>query len=111
MSDNNHISEGQALDEWLEVMEYDRDHAIKQLEEAYDQLTTQMHEAKHAEVGATIQCAQCGKRIVKKTYHKVFCSNAKTHGNNNCKDRYHNRINGIKEYLNIIEFEQKNSND
>ena len=96
---DNYISEGKALDEWLEVMEESHDYALDQLNEAYDQLTTQMHEARHAEVGATIQCAQCRKRITKKTYHKVFCSNARTHGRKNCKDLYHNRVKGIQDTL------------
>lgn len=46
--------------------------------------------AKDAETGCTIKCPWCEKLIVKKTYHKIFCSNQKTHGKNNCKDKYWN---------------------
>lgn len=46
--------------------------------------------AKQAETGCTIKCPWCEKLILKKTYHKIFCSNQKTHGKNNCKDKYWN---------------------
>ena len=36
-----------------------------------------------AEVGATIDCPTCDRRIVKTAYNKRFCSTS-------CKDRYHN---------------------
>lgn len=46
--------------------------------------------ATQAETGCTIKCPWCEKLILKRTYHKIFCSNQKTHGKNNCKDKYWN---------------------
>ena len=40
--------------------------------------------AKNAKVGETITCANCGKKIIKKTYQQKFCCD-------NCKNKYHNR--------------------
>lgn len=50
------------------------------------------NKAKDAETGCTIACPWCEKLILKKTYHKIFCSNQKTNGKNNCKDHYWNNI-------------------
>lgn len=47
--------------------------------------------ADRAETGATIECPWCKKYIVKRTYHKKFCSNGKQ-GAKNCKDLYWNNI-------------------
>ena len=52
--------------------------------------------AKAANVGDTIQCPVCGQRIVKTTYHKVFCSNQKTKKNGNCKDQYWNVVDEVR---------------
>lgn len=38
-----------------------------------------------AKIGSTIHCPSCGKKIVKTTYHKKFCSTG-------CKDRFWNRF-------------------
>ena len=40
--------------------------------------------AKNAKVGETITCANCGKKMVKKTYQQKFCCDR-------CKIKYHNR--------------------
>lgn len=48
--------------------------------------------ATNAETGATIRCPFCNKAFVKNTYNKMFCSNARTHKKNNCKDRYWNFV-------------------
>ena len=52
--------------------------------------------AKNAETGCTIKCPWCEKLILKKTYHKIFCSNQKTRGKNNCKDHYWNNVSDQK---------------
>lgn len=79
------------------------EHFEEQMETEYQQvlngLRQRMSDARRAEVGATIRCAQCGKLMVKTSYQRVFCSNAKTHGKHNCKDLYHNRIAGLKGHL------------
>jgi hypothetical protein len=51
--------------------------------------------AKAAKVGTVIECACCGKQVLKTSYQMAFCSNGKNRknqllGNNNCKDRYWN---------------------
>jgi len=63
---------------------------LKSLEEA-------IQEAKDAKVGDMVSCPNCGAETRKTTYHKVFCSNRKTHGRKNCKDQYHNRVKALKE--------------
>lgn len=50
--------------------------------------------AKHTKTGCTMTCPGCGKRIVKTTYNKVFCSNGRTvKGRSSCKDYFWNVIN------------------
>lgn len=60
-------------------------HDVEALKHRYEQ-------AKEAEVGSLIFCAMCGTPIRKTTYHKAFCSNQKTGGRHNCKDRYWNTV-------------------
>lgn len=49
--------------------------------------------AKSAKVGDTVCCAGCGKKFIKTTYNKTFCSNGRTtKGKSSCKDRYHNMM-------------------
>lgn len=44
-----------------------------------------------AKVGSKLSCPVCGVSFLKTTYHKVFCSNQKTHrGKSSCKDQYWN---------------------
>jgi hypothetical protein len=45
-----------------------------------------------AKVSAMIKCPTCGKEHMKSAYNKVFCSNHRTAGNRNCKDRYWNIV-------------------
>lgn len=40
--------------------------------------------------GETAQCAMCGKDFVKRHVDQAFCSNARTSGKDNCKDRFWN---------------------
>lgn len=65
-------------------------------------LTIAKVKAQNAKTGETIKCAQCGKRMVKNHHSKVFCSNQRTHGKRNCKDKYHNRVKGLKFALDLI---------
>ena len=58
----------------------------------YDGLTkkeARYYDNKRSEVGTTIRCANCGKRILKKSYQTQFCSNK---GRGNCKDTYWNNV-------------------
>ena len=54
---------------------------------------------KRSEVGATIRCASCGKRILKKSYQTQFCSNK---GRGNCKDTYWNNVSGKRREMAYI---------
>lgn len=68
----------------------------KQFEERLQAMVSAM-EAKYnanlrADTGSIIECPVCSKKFKKATYHKVFCSNQKTHGAENCKDRYWNTV-------------------
>lgn len=64
--------------------------------------------AKKAIVGSTIRCPYCNKNHTKNTYQKVFCSNQKTRGRNNCKDNFWNTVDPNKRcrdtpyYQNVI---------
>jgi hypothetical protein len=51
--------------------------------------------AKSAKKGETFKCPYCGRKTLKTTYHKKFCSNRKTAGQENCKDFYWNAIRDI----------------
>lgn len=48
--------------------------------------------AKEASVGSEINCPYCGCKFKKDVYNKVFCSNAKSKGNKNCKDNFWNKV-------------------
>lgn len=47
------------------------------------------YDNKRSEVGTTIRCACCGRRLLKKSYQTQFCSNK---GKSNCKDKYWNNV-------------------
>jgi hypothetical protein len=42
-----------------------------------------------SQIGTTIRCACCGKRILKSNYQTQFCRNK---GSGNCKDQYWNNV-------------------
>ena len=48
--------------------------------------------AKKAKTGEDILCPNCNTLHNKATYHKVFCSNAKTRASRNCKDAFWNKV-------------------
>jgi len=45
-----------------------------------------MNESK-SKIGDLIECENCGKEMIKKSYQSKFCSNK---GKGNCKDAFHN---------------------
>jgi hypothetical protein len=72
----------------------------EQGQKSLDDRVSRYRAANAAEVGATIPCANCGKLIIKTTYHKKFCSNQKNKSRknkhkikNSCKDQYWNLVN------------------
>lgn len=62
----------------------------------HDKLATGLVEKYHTNrgltVGSAMNCPTCGRAIVKKTYHHVFCKK-KRPGRSNCKDQYWNITN------------------
>ena len=55
-------------------------------------MVSRYHVAEAAKVGDMIECPNCGIKHMKSAYNKIFCSNHKTKGNRNCKDRYWNIV-------------------
>ena len=92
MTYDDHMTEGQYMDTYYDEDEPSIRHTVILMDLRHALMT-----AKNAKVGSTFACPNCGKRIVKSTYHKTFCSNAKTHGKRNCKDQFHNRIRALEE--------------
>lgn len=84
-------------------MNMQRDDSFRNLSKVLKGLKDAKAAAENAEVGATVHCAQCNKAIVKNHYAKVFCSNQRTHGKHNCKDKYHNRVKGLTRALSGLE--------
>lgn len=69
-----------------------RDSLDRETEKGRQEMQFAYFDAKRAQVGATIRCPVCHKLTVKTTYHKVFCSNGRTKGRGNCKDKYWNFV-------------------
>lgn len=61
-----------------------------------DRLATIMNErykaAKTASTGSNIRCPACGTSFVKNVFSKLFCTNQRSAGRLNCKDRYWNAV-------------------
>ena len=106
----NGQSEGDALSDWLEGEFVDIDGSYMSEAQLRTQararntakrvakLRARYKAAKAARVGEIIECAFCGRRIIKTTYHKAFCSNGKTRkgAGGNCKDRYWNTVDEVR---------------
>jgi hypothetical protein len=96
------MTEAEAMDDMLPVeggIDEGEEHFQQELEEkranTVKMLKRARNDALKAEVGSTIQCAQCGKRIVKKHPKGVFCTNQRNYGKGNCKDRWNNRVKAL----------------
>lgn len=91
--------EADALNDWSDEGEaYCREKDLEDYYKEIDAMKGRYDAARRAETKATILCPVCKRRIIKTTYHKVFCSNAKTHGKNNCKDKYWNRVDDTRRF-------------
>lgn len=55
-----------------------------------EEMIARYQAARSAPIGSQIQCPTCDREHQKTTYHKVFCSNSRSHGKHNCKDKYWN---------------------
>ena len=102
---DNDISEAKAMELNSDMgaeeyfREWQEDQYVSERQAALSRLRRNMEDAKRAQVGSTIRCAQCERRMVKTSYQKRFCSNARTHGKKNCKDLWHNRVAGLSAYI------------
>lgn len=56
-----------------------------------------------AEVGATIECASCSRKIVKRSYQQKFCPSARKGKRSRCLDRYHNVMNPRGKFAHLAE--------
>lgn len=73
-------------------LDEDRGYDTEVMESMIENMLQRYDRCCNSKIGSTINCPYCGKSFIKKTYHKVFCSNQKTHGRKNCKDRYWNTV-------------------
>lgn len=76
---------------------YDNDTLRHDLErqDQINKMSDRFYENARAEMGATIECACCGRKVVKKHYQQKFCpptgkGKSKRY---RCKDKYHNITN------------------
>jgi hypothetical protein len=83
-------TEAEALEESITPQEHEETRLMLRQASMVDSLEQRLETVKSAKVGDTVNCPACDREMVKTTYHKTFCSNAKTHGKRNCKDRFHN---------------------
>jgi len=103
---SDYVTEAEAIDDAAAFAEEKVDETRKLLaheiiaerENALEGLQRAKAEAQRAEVGATIHCAQCGTPMKKRHPKAAFCTNHR-HGPNNCKDRWRNRVEGLRAYL------------
>ena len=107
MSNDDYISEGEALSDWLEgVMDLEEKYDDEEdYEEKKSPLLSNLKpnavdvytKNKASKVGEIIRCPTCGKPFEKKSYQQAFCRKRGVGGKlgkgNLCKDTYHNSTN------------------
>lgn len=84
-----------------EMREMDR----QQFNDRRAAMVRRFYENSRAEVGATIECAACGRKVVKRSYQQKFCppvvkGKRKTYP---CKDLYHNVTNPRGKFAHLRE--------
>ena len=86
------MAEGQILDDQSDggAGDYMRECEQEEYCNHINAIQRRYNDNKRAEIGTTIRCACCARRILKKSYQTQFCSNK---GKGNCKDTYHNNVN------------------
>jgi hypothetical protein len=76
---------------------YDADSLQRDLERQDDMnaMSDRFEANGRAEVGATIECACCGRKVVKRSYQQKFCPPTQKGKKKSyrCKDRYNNIVN------------------
>jgi len=73
----------------------EREHEFNQRDEAWNAMADRFEANSRAEVGATIECACCARKIVKRSYQQKFCPPIQKGKRKSyrCKDRYNNIMN------------------
>lgn len=90
---------------------YDFSHEMREMDRRrFDDeriaMTRRFHENARAEVGATIECASCGRKVVKRSHQQKFCP-SKVQGKRKtypCKDRYWNIVNPRGKFSHLSEY-------
>ena len=81
--------------EWLDMQsDYGAGDHIRERDDQFyfdeiEDKKKQYKDNKQSQIGTPIRCANCSKRILKKSYQTQFCSNK---GQGNCKDAYWNNV-------------------
>ena len=85
------MSEGGYLDFCSDdgAEDYLREKGEERYYASVDGMRSRYQDNKASQIGTTIRCACCNKRILKKSYQTQFCSNK---GVSNCKDTYWNNV-------------------
>lgn len=85
------MSEGEYLDYSLgyDADEWEREQRQDKYYDNVNKMLSRYQDNKTSQVGTTIRCACCNRRILKKSYQTQFCSNK---GRGNCKDTYWNNV-------------------
>lgn len=84
--------ESQALQDIHISYEAEEDYLEEQQNRYFEniyQMEIRYKDNANSNIGTTIRCACCGKKIIKKNYNTQFCKNK---GANNCKDNYWNNV-------------------
>lgn len=75
-------------EDWGDLVEYEfREKDAEAYYQDIAEMQSRYRDNQNSPVGATVRCACCNKRIIKKSYQTQFCSNK---GKGNCKDTFWN---------------------
>jgi hypothetical protein len=85
-----------------ELREFD----LERRDREWRKMRDRFHDNSRAEIGATIECACCARKIVKKTYQQKFCppvikGKKKSY---RCKDRYNNIVNPRGKFAHLADY-------
>ena len=83
-------SQGDYLNERADDWEDHQEQMAAAMATTREQMRKRYAIAKAAKVGDKIECAFCGHKLTKTSYHQAFCSSGK--GHHKCKDQYHNSV-------------------
>lgn len=80
------LGEGEYYARLDEIEANDKYHANNK-----SKMSTKLKVNKRAEIGCTIECTYCGRKVLKKTKDHAFCgAKYKIKGKSSCKDSFYN---------------------